>query len=251
MINKKPISSICQIIGGNPSPKENEFDPEGVPFVKMKDLGRYHLTNNLTEVDFKVPSSYPKFNSLKRIMKGAILLPRSGSVALNHRAILGIDAFIVSHICALRVLNKMEVSNQYLYYYLTSIDMIGITKKTTGLDAITFEDLRKIEIPIPSLETQKKIAAILDKADELRRNDQKILEKQDQLARSVFLEMFGDPVTNPKGWEKSKLKNIGEIITGNTPSRNIMEYYGNYIEWIKTDNINTPHLYLTKAEEYL
>ena len=82
-------------------------------------------------------------------------------------------------------------------------------------------------------------------------NDKKILEKYDQLVQSVFLEMFGDPATNLKGWKRDKLKNIGVIITGNTPSRKIKEYYGNYIEWIKTNNINTPFLYLTKAEEYL
>src|SRR4030043_610214 len=147
MIQEKSIQEICQIIGGNPSPKENEFSKVGVPFVKMMDLGRYHLTNNLLNVDYRISPEYPKFKSLKKITKGSILLPRSGSVALNHRAILGMDAFIVSHICALNVINDQIVNNQYLYYYLTSIDLVNITKETTGLDAITFEDLGKIKIP--------------------------------------------------------------------------------------------------------
>ena len=63
--------------------------------------------------------------------------------------------------------------------------------------------------------------------------------------------MFGDPVTNPKGWAKRKLSDECDIVTGNTPSRKIPEYYGDYIEWIKSDNINTPSAILTRAEEYL
>lgn len=149
MIQYRPIRELCQIIGGNPSPKENEFCKEGVPFVKMMDLGRYHLTNNLIRIENKVSNNYTKFKSLKKIPKGSILLPRSGSVGLNHRAILGVDAFIVSHICALNIIDSQIVNNFYLYYYLSSIDMVNITKQTTGLDAITFEDLGKIRIPLP------------------------------------------------------------------------------------------------------
>ncbi|PRR79238.1 Type I restriction modification DNA specificity domain protein [Clostridium liquoris] len=63
--------------------------------------------------------------------------------------------------------------------------------------------------------------------------------------------MFGDPVSNPMNWEKKKLSDECNIITGNTPSRKVSEYYGDYIEWIKSDNINTPNRYLTVAEEYL
>ncbi len=63
--------------------------------------------------------------------------------------------------------------------------------------------------------------------------------------------MFGDPVTNPKGWEKVKIGACGEVITGNTPSRKRPEYYGDEIEWIKSDNINDPSFMLTSAEECL
>jgi len=63
--------------------------------------------------------------------------------------------------------------------------------------------------------------------------------------------MFGDPVKNHNGWEKKRLKEFGEVKTGNTPSRKNPEYYGDYIEWIKSDNINTPYIYLTKSEEML
>lgn len=66
-----------------------------------------------------------------------------------------------------------------------------------------------------------------------------------------FMEMFGDPVSNPMNWIMRPLGDECSIITGNTPSRKVSEYYGDYIEWIKSDNINTPQATLTIAEECL
>ena len=78
----------------------------------------------------------------------------------------------------------------------------------------------------------------------------KQLEKLELFVKSRFIEMFGDPVTNQKGWEKVRLADKCSIITGNTPPRANKEYYGSYIEWIKSDNI-TSNMYLTQAAEYL
>jgi len=68
------------------------------------------------------------------------------------------------------------------------------------------EDLLSLEIPLPPLEEQQRIAAILDKADGVRRKRKEAIRLTEELLRSTFLEMFGDPVTNPKGWETHKLK---------------------------------------------
>jgi type I restriction enzyme, S subunit len=206
---KLPIKEICKIIGGQPAPKgEGAFFMEGVPFVRMKDLGRYHLTNNLIEVQDCLSVDYLKRSRVNIIKKGSILLPRSGSVALNHRAILGRDAVIVSHICALEVIDERIINNSYLYYYLQTINMASITKMTTGLDAITFEDLAKIKIPIPPLPDQQRIASILDHADIIRKKNRQILQKYDELAQSVFYEMFGDMTSNEKDWKVVKLHSV-------------------------------------------
>lgn len=206
----KPLGQICKIIGGKPAPQIDEaFHAEGIPFVRMKDLGAYHLTTELVNVTDRLSNEYLKKNNIELVKKGAILLPRSGSVALNHRAILGVDAVIVSHICALEVTSP-DVFNVYLYYVLTRMSMQSITKKTTGLDAINFEDLSKINIPLPPLDEQRRIAAILDKADAIRQKRQESIRLTEEFLRSVFLDMFGDPVTNPKGWEKVHLSEIAE-----------------------------------------
>lgn len=249
----KTIGDICEVLGGCPAPKGELLtsDDSGIPFIRMKDLGRYHLTNNLIKVDSFLKKDYVKSQNLKIVPKGSILLPRSGSVALNHRAILGIDSVVVSHICALKVIDS-EIDNKFLYYSLSRMRMEKITKQTTGLDAITFEDLKKIKIEYPGLRVQQKIAAILDKADSLRQKDKQLLKLYDDLAQSAFYKMFGDPVKNEKRWNKCKLEEFGDVITGNTPSRDVPENYSpRFIEWIKTDNILENDLFINKATEYL
>lgn len=216
MITFSTLSEICFIHGGNPSPKDGEFSINGIPFVKMKDLGKYHHTSCLLNTENNVNESIISNKRLKVIPKGSILLPRSGSVAQNHRAILGQDSVIVSHICALEIKENNKVFNKYLYYYLTTIDMVKITKKTTGLDAITFEDLGKIEIPLVPLKTQKRIADILDAADALRQKDQELLKRYDELAQAIFIDLFGDPLKNELGWDEIPLESVCLKITDGT-----------------------------------
>lgn len=74
-------------------------------------------------------------------------------------------------------------------------------------------DLLSVEIPLPPLAEQKRIAAILDKADAIRRKRQQAIQLADDFLRAVFLEMFGDPVTNPKGWEVKPLKDVLKSIS--------------------------------------
>lgn len=112
-------------------------------------------------------------------------------------------------------------------------------------------EVGNIEIPLPPLPEQKRIAAVLDKADAIRRKRQQAIQLADDFLRAVFLDMFGDPVTNPKGWDVRAVKEMAKVTTGNTPPRDKTEYYGDFIEWIKSDNINTPSDFLTVATEYL
>ncbi len=158
------------------------------------------------------------------------------------------------NLLCLRVDPNKACSN-YIYRILCStefrLQLPKITKNSVNQSSFTVPNFKGLKIPLPPLEEQKRIASILDKADAVRRKRQQTISLTDQLLRSVFLDMFGDPLTNPKKIETVKMSEIGQIITGNTPSRKKPEYYGDDVEWIKSDNINTPHHFLTKAEEYL
>lgn len=161
------------------------------------------------------------------------------------------DKFSASTDCFI-LKNTKKIVQKYVYYYLFgNIHLVEAGFKGAGLKHISKAYLQNIEIPLPPLPVQKKIADMLEKAEKLKMWRKEADKLTDEFLKSTFLEMFGDPVKNPMGWEIKKLREFGTVITGNTPSRKNSNYYGDYIEWIKSDNINTPHTYLTKSEENL
>ena len=144
-------------------------------------------------------------------------------------------------------------SHARLRYLVRVLENYDVTPWITGSTRakLTKAGASKIQIPLPPLAEQRRIAGILDAADALRAKRREALAQLDTLLQSTFLDIFGDPVTNPMKWDTSPLGEVGEVITGNTPSRKRPEYYGEDIEWIKSDNINDPSLVLTEAEERL
>jgi type I restriction enzyme S subunit len=147
-----------------------------------------------------------------------------------------------------------EIDQQYLYYYLkSSATLYRIKEVATGSvrDNLRLSMLYDFMIELPSLDVQRQIVSNLDLLASIIRQRNQQLTKLDELVKARFVEMFGDPVTNPFNWPTVELGQRCEIITGNTPSRAEPENYGTFIEWIKSDNINTPSTFLTPAQEYL
>ncbi len=108
-------------------------------------------------------------------------------------------------------------------------------------------EFRSIQIPLPPLAEQKRIAAILDKADAIRRKRQQAIQLADDFLRAVFLDMFGDPVTNPKGWE---VKPVGDLCDCIVPGRDKPKSFNGSTPWITTNELI--HLGVTfKKENYI
>jgi type I restriction enzyme S subunit len=148
---------------------------------------------------------------------------------------------------------KKDIAEQkYLYWLFKFIERsISDLGQGSTFKAINRSNIESISIPLPTLSEQHRIVEILDQADALRRKRLKADQISDRILPNLFIKMFGDPVANPMGWDDQPLKYLGKITTGNTPSRAKPEYYGNDIEWIKSDNINTPYHFLTIAQEGL
>ena len=146
--------------------------------------------------------------------------------------------------------NSEKLNPKYLYYFCEKFDFEKLNTTVT-IPSLTKSNLLNVEIPLPNLEKQKQIVELLDKVTSLISLRKQQLAKLDELVKARFVEMFGDPVSNPFNWLTAELGNRCEIITGNTPSRAEPENYGTFIEWIKSDNINTPSTFLTEAQERL
>lgn len=98
-------------------------------------------------------------------------------------------------------------------YYKNTIKHLA---EGANINNLKSEHFHNLEIPLPPLAEQQKIAAILDAVDSLRQKDQQLLERYIALSQTLFLEMFGDPVTNPMGWQIAKLKDVCNKITDGT-----------------------------------
>ena len=119
----------------------------------------------------------------------------------------------VVDVCIVRPLSD-DVDSRWLMHTINSKKFNNnIRQFVTGTtrQRISRSNLAKLEIPVPPIAEQKRIAAILDKADSLSRKNQQAIQLADKFLRAVFLDLFGDPVTNPKGWEAIKLGRICDV----------------------------------------
>ena len=106
---------------------------------------------------------------------------------------------------------------EYLYYYLKGYKWEGANKAAMGM-TLNKKTIADNTISYPPIAEQEKIVAELDCLSGIIEKKKQQLKELDNLAQSIFYEMFGDPVENDKGWEKKRLDEIGKVITGNTPS---------------------------------
>lgn len=129
---------------------------------------------------------------------------------LNTKCVTVVD------ICIVRPASD-EIDSRWLMHLINSERFNNqILKFVTGTtrQRISKRNLAKLDVEVPPLEKQKRIAAILDKADNVRRKRQQAIDLADDFLRSVFLDMFGDPVTNPKGLPQVKLTELADVISG-------------------------------------
>ncbi|RGP84796.1 hypothetical protein BC355_15930 [Vibrio cholerae] len=142
------------------------------------------------------------------IPRGNLIVPTR--MALGKIAINSVDIAINQDLKALIIKDESVVDTEYLFRCIQSkSEEIVRQGKGATVKGITVDVLKNLQIPLPPLETQKQIAAVLEKADQLRKDCQQMEQELNSLAQSVFIDMFGDPVTNPKGWE---IVTIGDLL---------------------------------------
>lgn len=145
--------------------------------------------------------------------------------------------------------NKEYLLPKFLYYFCLDYNFERHNKAVT-IPSLTKVDLLKIDIPLPPKSTQLAIVSELDKINELIRLKKEQLKDFDNLAQSLFYEMFGYPVENEKGWEVKKLGDVCCIGTGSTPNRKNKDFYENgTYPWVKSTEVCNLPIY--SVEEYI
>ncbi|MEQ6720660.1 restriction endonuclease subunit S [Pseudomonas aeruginosa] len=206
-----PLGDIATLVRGvSFSKEEGSLLPlEGhLPVIRA---GSIQASLLLREGQIWVPSD--KIKSTQKIrIDDIVMCTSSGSSDLVGKCARSTEDFDGSFgaFCVGIRADQEKASPSYLYHFLCSPVFKNWTSASSGANIknIRVSELAEFQVPLPPLPEQKHIAAILDKADAIRRKRQQAIQLADDFLRAVFLDMFGDPVTNPKGWPSVKL---GEV----------------------------------------
>lgn len=243
-----------------------EFIRNGASIKQSDGAGGYPITRIETIANGYIDKARMGYADIEELGKYQDYVLQRGDILMSHinsekhlgkSAVYLDDTDVVIHgmnLLGMRSKKQVLIPKYANYYFNSNIfrrQLPKITKKSVNQASFSVTDLRQLVIQVPDICIQEKIVEVLDKAQQLIDLRKEQIQACDELIKSQFIEMFGDPISNPRGWEKKLLGNECDIVTGNTPSRKIAEYYGDYIEWIKSDNINTPSATLTTATEYL
>lgn len=206
---KSTLGSLVSIRGGGtPSKKIAEYWGGDIPWASVKDFKSSVLKSTVDYItELGVNSS-----ATSVIPAGTIIVPTR--MALGKVAITAVDMAINQDLKALVINDENTLNKKYFFHFLES-QASEIEKQGKGatVKGITLDILRSIEVPLPPLTEQKRIAAILDKAAALRRKRQQAIELAECFLSSVFLTMFG-PKVDRRGWPVARL---GDVTILNAP----------------------------------
>jgi type I restriction enzyme S subunit len=129
------------------------------------------------------------------------------------------------------------VDSRYLYRYLQTVQL------TDGGYSRHFKYLKEIDVPLPPIEEQRRIAAVLDAADDLRTRRREALAKLDTLTQAIFIDMFGDPAANPQQWPRRPLREVSVKFSDGPFGSNLKSdhYQDSGIRVVRLQNIGTGH----------
>jgi len=244
---------LRDVVEINPATRVGDATEKEVCFAAMADVSEAgRITSFQTRPLLEVSKGYTSF------CEGDILLAKitpcfeNGKAAVVERLASSVG-FGSTEFHVLRPSSKIDARFLFHLIWNPRFRSLGANRMTgsAGQKRLPTAFLAEYEFWLPQLAEQKRIAAILDKADSLRRKRREAIRLADEFLRSAFYEIFGDPVANNKNWGEREIAEIGKVTTGNTPSRDVDAYFGDALEWIKSDNINTAGHWLTKAREGL
>ncbi len=233
-LNYELLADVAQVIMGQ-SPPSSTYNAvgEGLPFYQGKtDFGDMYPTPRIYCTE---PSRIAEAGDIL----SSVRAPVGPTNVSQERSCIG------RGISAIRVGKNLD--RDFLLYFLRFYEP-ELAKAGTGstFTAISREDLETIKIPLPPLTEQKRIASLLARADRLRQLRRTAHDLGDALLQSVFLEMFGDPFRNEKGWERTEIREVAKIIV---PTRDKPKRFSGDIPWVTLPDLDG--LYVGNAKNLL
>lgn len=229
MFEKIKLKNLVDLRAGIGFPNKYQGNKNGnIPFYKVGDISREFQKGNfyIDDADNYVTDEILTDLKGKLFEEGTIIFAKVGeALKLNRRIILTKKAMIDNNIFGIKS-NNSRLNNKYLFYFLLHYDLGNICK-TGAVPSVNQSDIYSISIPLPSTsEEQQEIVDVLDAASEIIRLRTACIESAQSLIPALFQEMFGDMTKNTNNYELFKIKDLGKVTTGSTPSSKKENMFG-------------------------
>lgn len=223
-VTKTRLADLCKVItkGTTPTSIGYNFSDNGIIFLRVQNINGGQV--NYEKQTLFIDELTHKALSRSQILAGDILVSIAGTI--GRAGIVPDNAPPLNCNQAVAIVRTNgSIFRPYLRHWLESNDaqsqMIGST--VTGTIAnLSLTQIGNLRVPLPPIAEQKRIAEILDRTQSLISKRKEAIAKLDTLTQSIFLEMFGDPVTNPKGWKRIVL---GDVITSASDGPHVSPKY--------------------------
>ncbi|MFZ5687620.1 MAG: restriction endonuclease subunit S [Bacillota bacterium] len=254
------LGDVAHVTAGGSAPQGDHFFGGKNPFIRVQHIdeviGRVSGWNLITD------EAVAKY-SLRLFPKGTIIFPKSGaSIRLEKRAILPIDAYIVSHLCAV-LPDVQKVHDIFLFHTLRSVRFAE--SKAEGYPTLSLSEIKATLIPLPPLPEQRKIAHVLSTIQRAIELQDKVIATVRELKKSLMRRLFTygpvpvDQIDRvplketeigpvPEHWELVRLGNVADTKSGGTPSRNVPEYFNGNIPWVKSGELDDNIIFKTEEQ---
>jgi len=225
-LENKKISDVLFFQEG-PGVRKWQFHDSGVKLLNVGNINHGRIDLSSTKIHLSEEQAYGKYSHFL-IDDGDLLIACSGIVVSNfHNKIAFVrkkhlPLCLNTSTMRFKVLDSHTIDLNYYRYFLQTRHFTGqLRKYITGSAQLNFgpSHIKKIDLILPPLAEQQKIAAILDAADQLRQKDQQLIDHYTTLSQSLFLEMFGDPVVNQQKFEKGTIRDLVSSVKYGTSSK--------------------------------
>lgn len=251
-----PISSVVFFQEG-PGVRKHQYKSSGVKLLNGGNINDGILSLDSTDRYISEEEAFGKYEHFL-VEEGDLLIACSGVVVDKFDGKIAYAKKEHLPLCMntstmrFRTLDQNILKIDYFRRFLASnLFKNQLQKLITGSAQLNFgpSHIKQMFVPLPPLPEQKRIAAILDKADSLRRKNQQAIQLADKFLRAVFLDMFGDPVTNPKGWDEYVLKEIAEIRSGVTKGKKVDPSTAVTLPYMRVANVQDGYLNLSDIQK--
>lgn len=242
------IKSVSTLIVDGDWIESKDQSPEGIRLVQTGNIGIGEYLDKTNRAKYISEETFARLKCTE-LVEGDVLVSRLPD-PIGRACVVSKDVgrAITAVDCTIIRLDPNKCDTEFFVQYTQSdLYQNRLAQFLAGSTRtrISRKNLEQIEIPLPDIAEQKQVALILGKVDELITLRKEQLAKLDQLVKSRFIELFGDPILNTKKWKTKSIESVcKEIYGGGTPSKSHPEYYENGgIPWVSSKDMKTDILY--------